>query len=129
MGIITLTTCNSSIEANLIKNQLENEGIKCFLTNENFSSLMPNYAGILGSGVQVMIDENDRSKAFKIIEEQDKAIELKCPNCNSEKIAFGLGLNRVKKLFIIVLSLFMSAPIKNITNTYYCKDCKTEFKN
>jgi hypothetical protein len=128
MGIITLITCNSSIEANMIKNQLENEDIKCFLTNENFSSLMPNYAGILGSGVQIMIDENDRVKAFKIIEGQNKTVELKCPNCNSEKISFGLGLNRFKKLFIIVLSLLMSIPTKNITNTYYCKDCKTEFK-
>lgn len=127
MEIITLTTCNSSIEANMLKNLLENEGIICFLTNENFSSLMPHYSGIMGSGVSIMIDEKDKAKAFKLIEEQNNSTQLICPNCNSEKIGFGLGLNRGKKIFIIVVSLLMSIPIKNITNTYYCEACKCEF--
>lgn len=51
MNTIRLTTCNDSFEANLIKDKLENEGIECFLTNENFTSLFPIYNGILGSGI------------------------------------------------------------------------------
>ena len=63
MATIRLTTCDNAVEANMIKNLLTNEGITCFLTNENFTSLMPNYTGMMGAGIQIMIDEKDAEKA------------------------------------------------------------------
>ena len=128
MKIIRLTTCNSSIEANMIKHLLENEEINCFLTNENFSTIMPHFSGILDSGVQIMIDEKDSIKALKLLEAQSNTNELTCPECNSKNINFGLGIKKSKKIFFVLLSLFAFTPFKNITNTYYCMDCKTEFK-
>ncbi len=53
MSTVVLKTCNTPFEANLIKGMLENKDINCFLTNENFSNLMPHYNGIMGAGVQV----------------------------------------------------------------------------
>lgn len=112
----------------MMKHMLENEEINCFLTNENFASLMPHYSGIIGSGVQIMIDEKDSIKASEILKAHSNTNELRCPECNSENIRFGLGLKKSKKIFFMLLSLFVFIPFKNITNTYYCEDCKTEFK-
>jgi hypothetical protein len=128
MKTIRLITCNDSFEANLIKDKLEDEGIECFLTNENFTSLFPNYNGILGSGIQVMIDEKDLERATEIIQDKRSAQVIKCPNCDSDQVTSSIGYKSVNKILTILLSLLIWIPFGNIKNTYYCKNCNVEFK-
>lgn len=66
MHTIKLITCDNSFQANVIKGRLENEGIPCFLKNENFNFL---YGGINSNsiGVDIMINEEDLEKAEAII--------------------------------------------------------------
>jgi len=128
MNTMVLKTCNNSVEANLIKGMLENNGITCFLANENFSNLMPHYNGMMGAGVQIIISKIDLERAQKFLTEQAIDNEIVCPNCNSKKVGFGLGGSKSKKILTILLSLFVWIPFGNIRNTYYCKNCKTEFK-
>ena len=128
MTTMILTTCNTSFEANLMKGMLENNGIRCFLTNENFSNLMPHYNGMMGSGVQVMIDESDQEKAQSLISSPSKENAIVCPNCNSSNVQFGLGTNKIKKLIVVLISLITWIPFGNIKNIYCCRNCKTEFK-
>lgn len=128
MATIILTTCNNTFEANLLKGMLENNGIRSFLINENFSNLMPQFNGMLGAGVQIRIEESDLERANELISSQPTANEMVCPNCNSSNITFGLGTNRIRKSFVVVLSLFSGVPFGNIRNMYCCRDCGTEFK-
>lgn len=128
MKSVRLTTCNNAIEANMIKNVLENEEIACFLTNENFTTLMPGYSGMLGSGVQIFVDEDDYEKALEILHDQQKIDEIKCPYCNSKNVTFGLGEKKLKKIFVVIMSLLAGTPFGNVNNTYYCKDCNKEFQ-
>lgn len=128
MRTIILTTCNNVFEANLIKGMLENNDIKCFLTNENFSNLMPQFNGMMGSGINILVDECDLEKAQKLISEQETKTKIECPNCQSSNIMYGLGTNKIRKIITVVMSLFFWIPFGNIRNIYYCRDCKTEFK-
>jgi hypothetical protein len=128
MKTVILTTCNSVFEANLIKGMLDNNEIECFLTNENFSSLMPQYNGVMGSGINIVVDESDLEKAQRLISAQDTKAKIECPNCQSSNITFGLGTNKIKKILMIVMSVLFWIPFGNIRNIYYCQDCKTEFK-
>lgn len=127
MAVIRLMTCNSAFEANLIKTRLIDEDIECFLTNENFTTLLPGTNGMLGAGVQVMIDEKDKERANAIIKPENSTI-TKCPNCGSENIVLGLGKKKVSKILFIFISVISTMPFNNIKRTYYCKDCKTDFK-
>jgi Putative prokaryotic signal transducing protein len=128
MSIIRLTTCFDSFEANLIKGKLQDEGIICFLTNENFTTLFPIYNGLLGSGIQVMIDEIDLEKSLEIIKYNQTSVEVRCPNCNSNQITFSIGHKPITRILTIILSLLIWIPFGNIKKTYYCKNCKTKFK-
>ena len=128
MKTVRLTTCSNAIEANMIKNLLENEEIACFLTNENFTTLMPGCSGILGSGIQIFVDEDDYEKAIEILHNQQKTDEVTCPYCNSKNVTFGLGEKKVKKIFVVILSLMAGAPFGNVNSTYYCNNCRKEFK-
>jgi len=127
MSIIRLTTCNNIIEANMVKDLLENENIECFLTNENFTTLMPGFNGMLGAGIQIMIEDVNYDKAINLID-KNELDPIKCPNCNSENISIGLGKNKFKKILLAVLAALTATPLGNLTITYYCKDCKTDFK-
>lgn len=126
MSIVRLMTCDTAVEANLIKGHLKNEGIEAFITNENFSNLMPHYSRIMNSGIQIMISDMDYNKASDILE-LDVKHEPICPNCQSTNIKFSLGKHKIRKIFTILMSLFIFTPINNLKSVYKCRDCKTEF--
>lgn len=128
MAIISLTSYNNVIEANMIKDLLENEGIICFLTNENFTTLLPGFTGMWGSGIHIMIHEENKERALEIIGIHEVTNEITCPYCKSLNISFGLGYKKIKRILIILLSAFTFTPINNMKNTYYCKDCRKEFR-
>lgn len=129
METIRLLTCDNNREASIIKGRLENEGIECFLTNENFSTLMPHFFGILGAGVQIVVNKTDYEKAVKLLDlDQSAQNELVCPNCKSTNIGFGLGRKKSGKITTILLSLLAGVPFNNINNRYYCRDCNADFK-
>ena len=127
MDIICVARFDQVFEANLCKGMLENEGIECFLTNENITNLFPYYNGIMGAGIQLMVDENDYEKAHKLINPATKSDKILCPNCNSDNVVLGLGRNKYKKILLAIVSLFAFVPIGKTINHYCCKDCKTEF--
>ncbi len=128
MRTTILTTCNNAQEASLIKGRLENEGIVSMLTNQNFSTLMPQMNGMLGSGVQVIVYDKDLDIAKEILGLEDSKEEVvSCPNCNSTNIATGLAAQNWRKIILAVFSALIVTPLGNIKGKYRCNDCKTEF--
>ena len=127
MAIVRLTTCDSIIEANFLKDMLDNENIECFLTNENFTTLAPFYNGIMGAGIQIMIDEKDFAISSKLINKPNSVDQLICPNCNSTNISFGFGNKKGLKVLGVILSLLVFVPFGNIKKYYHCNDCKSDF--
>jgi len=127
MSIIQFITCDNIIDANFIKNNLENENIECFLTNEISSTLLPGYTGMMNAGVQVMIDEKDVEKASVLINKLGDEKQIVCPACSSTNISYRFGKRRLNKYLLILISLFASTPVGKFKANYYCKDCNAEF--
>ena len=99
MKYINLYTVDNSYEANFIKENLADEGIECMLTNENFTNLMPYLNGMLGSGIQILVDKDDYDRAKQILDNKNSAEIKVCPNCDSTNIKYGLGTkHRLKKI-------------------------------
>lgn len=130
MKTVRLITCDSTTEAYLIKVRLESEGINCFLTNENFTNLLPNYNGMLGAGIQVIVDQRDLELSRKLIQNelQPQREELVCPNCGSSEIELGLGKRHKLKILNILLSILFFIPIGNQKTKYNCKQCQFEIR-
>jgi Zn finger protein HypA/HybF involved in hydrogenase expression len=127
---VRLMTSDNLAEAHIIKGRLLNEGIDCFLTNENFTNLMPLYNNMLGSGIQIIVNEKDNDKAREILKDkiEPNNLELVCPNCGSENIGLGLGKGKAFKVFNMIIALLSFFPIGNLKPKYYCKSCNTEIK-
>ncbi|WP_051957447.1 putative signal transducing protein [Altibacter lentus] len=125
MKTVLLTTCSDNFQAELIKGILDSEDIPCFLVNENFTSLLPMYYNILGSGIQVRVFESDLERAKLYTNLKQKSIS--CPTCNSDKVTPYLG--NWKEKFLVLISLLFFVPFGNVLNRFYCKNCSTEFIN
>lgn len=136
MSLITIKTYDNSIQAHLMKSKLENEGIICYIFDENMVSYNPIYNIALG-GIKLKINEQDLNKAsdiinvinkLKLTDENDEII--KCPKCNSEELYTGYKSMKDAKgiLSIIVSAIFMVFPIYYKTLNK-CKSCGNEFDN
>lgn len=125
MSLSELVTFDNSLTANILKSKLENEGIPCFLNNENFTNIMPLYFNMLGSGVRVMVPTDQIERARKIAKIDQG--ELTCPNCGSINI-----MNSVErtssKLKLALIAIFLFLPIGNLLNNYTCMNCEHQFK-
>ncbi|MDD4969480.1 MAG: DUF2007 domain-containing protein [Paludibacter sp.] len=127
---IQLITCDNITEAYFIKDRLTNEGIECFLTNENFATLMPNYYNLFGSGIQVFVIEEDYEKSRELLKDkiEPEQAETVCPFCGSTEISFGLGKHKALKVFNILLAFMTGIPIGNMRVRQYCKTCREVIK-
>ena len=125
MSLSELATIDNSLTANVLKTKLENEGIPCFLNNENFANMMPFYYNMLGSGVRVMVP-TDQLECAREIAKIDNG-ELKCPNCGSTKIINAVERTN-NKLKLAFIAIFLALPIGNLLNNYTCKNCQHQFK-
>ena len=127
---IRLITCDIITDAYFIKNKLNNEGIECFLTNQNFTNLLPNYYNLFGAGVQVFVMESDFERSRELVKDklEPENVEKVCPFCGSKDLRIGLGKNKILKIFNILLAILIAIPIGNVRVRYYCKTCKEEIK-
>ena len=125
---IRLITCDNITDAHFIKDRLTNEGIECFLANENFTTLLPNYYNLFGSGVQVFVMADDYEKSRELIKDklEPENTEKVCPFCGSTDVRIGIGKHKILMVFNIFLAILLIIPIGNIRVRYYCKTCKEE---
>ncbi len=123
-----LTTVSNAVSAALLQHQLSHEGIESFVVNENVTAILPNLNGMMGFGVQIMVADKDYEKASQVMEKiENFARFTSCPHCGSSNISFGMGGKRIGEKVVIFFSLLLALPLGNISNKYYCQNCKESF--
>jgi hypothetical protein len=126
---VPIRTCKDVMEASLIKAQLESYGIECFITNSNFSALMPVFNDLWGGMVKVYVMESNEKTARELLGGNDAiAGRVTCPECHSANVKYGFGKKKMFKIFSMVLSALVLIPFMPNMYIYHCRDCGTEFK-
>ena len=125
MELALLATVDNSIDAELIASKLRNHGIEVYLFNKHFSSLMPHFFGIMGSGIQIKVSPNDIELAREISNLNNG--KVLCPNCKSEKLTLNIE-KRKNKIGLFLAMLLFATPAGNLINFYSCDECGTNFK-
>ncbi len=135
MNLITLKTFDNSIDANMLRCQLELEGIQSYLKDENTIATNPMYNVALG-GIKLQVFEQDYTQAKAYLNNlehnpytnQNNEI-ITCPSCQSTNIQAGFASykNITGIISLFAAFAFMLAPLYN-KKVYKCKECTTEFK-
>lgn len=134
MHLLTLKTFDNSIDANMLRCQLELEGIQSYLKDENTITTNPLYNLALG-GIKLQVLEQDYLKAKTFLEEleltpytnQNNEV-ITCPKCKSSNIHTGFSSYKDITGIVSLLTafVFMILPFYN-KKVYKCKECMEEF--
>ena len=134
MNQITIKTFDNSIDAHILMARLEDEGIECFLVDDNIVSIYPLLNFTVG-GIKLKVLEVDLERAIerlKLIEEtpfKDSNDELiKCPKCDSTNLVSGLkSVKNIKGFLSIIVSFLFSVFPLYYKEVFRCKNCDNEF--
>ena len=66
MTFVPIASFNDYIEANIILGRLQNEGINCWLKDENSATITPFLSNSIG-GIKLMIAESQAERAVELI--------------------------------------------------------------
>lgn len=70
MQLITVCTFSDVTEAYIVKGRLENEGVPCYIMDENISVLRPSLALALAlGGIKLQVEASQVEKALAILKE------------------------------------------------------------
>ena len=120
MKLVTAQTFNDSVSAHLVKTRLENEGIECYIFDENINNIMPIYGQAVG-GIRIKIKEEDAPKAKQLIEEWEQRPHLNqtnatltCTSCGSQEIY--AGFKSFKTSLVVIVFNLGCEVVSNVTN-------------
>ena len=125
MGYVIFRSFDNYIYANILLLRLKNEGIDCYIKDENTITIDPLLSPALG-GMKLMVSAADLLKAHAILDEfEEKYLQtLACPSCGRS----GTFQRIVKKLpsggFLSgIISRLISGSEDSSTVIYRCHNC------
>lgn len=125
MELITLKTFDNSIDAHLLRIELENEGIEAFIYDEHTVTVFPLYSNAVG-GIKVKVLKEDLAHAQSILLANTALII--CPNCTSQNIITNYkSMKGAKGMLSAFLSLFTGTYPFHYEIVNKCRDCNEEF--
>ena len=133
MSLLTVKVFSTPTEAHLFKSRLENEGIDCYLFDENIAGMNFTYDVAIG-GIKAKVNSADTQRVKEVLqqleaEQKAKDMFIICPVCEStEHYKNFTSIKGWKAILATILSfLTFSYPVYKKT-VYKCKECGNEFK-
>ena len=125
MELITIKTFDNSIDAHLLRIELENEGIECYIYDEHTVTVFPLYSNAVG-GIKVKILKKDLELAKSILLSAIKTVI--CPNCASQNIILNYkSMKGLKGFLSAFTSLFTTTYPLHYKMVNKCRECNEEF--
>lgn len=125
---VTLTTAFSLPEADVLRSQLESNGIQTFLPDEGVVSVNCLYTGAIG-GVRIQVDARDLEVAREILNIKDPAVDkgiFVCPECGSDSVA--TGFSSIPKILSVLCIICFCLPFLWFKRQYTCRACGYSWK-
>lgn len=128
MEYLTFQTFDNYVEANLVLHRYLNEGIDCYLKDENTVTLNPAFMQAIG-GIKLCVREDFIEKAqalYQQIRNEIKAMVV-CNTCGSNNVQYINQSSPSNWLYAIFGSLIGDFALKG-KQVYKCFNCKNEFE-
>lgn len=128
MDFVLLQSFTNYIDAHIIHGRLREEGINCWLKDENIVTVNPIWTNAAG-GIKLMVAEDQFEEAQKLLLRFDleKRNNFICPFCSSGNIEL-VSSNKEPANWLSVLAGFLFFNYAMAVKTWHCFDCGKEFK-
>ena len=87
MDFVILNSYNNYIEAHIAKGVLEEEGIRCWLKDENTVTIDPILTNAVG-GIKIMVAKEDAERAWEFLTQlkKEQKLAVVCPDRKSTRL-------------------------------------------
>lgn len=127
MNFIILQTYNNYIDANIIMGRLQEEGISCWLKDENTVTIDPILTNAVG-GIKLMVPESQAERAFDLLKQFriDQQATIKCPRCGSSNVELVTTPRKASNWLGVIIGLLVTNYALSNEKVYHCFDCGFE---
>jgi len=127
MNFIIAQVYSNYIDANIILGRLQEEGINCWLKDENTVTIDPILTNAVG-GIKLMVPDSQAERTFELLKQfrnEQKSI-LKCPRCGSSNVELVTTPRKASNwIGAIIGFLFINLALSG-DKVYHCFDCGLE---
>lgn len=129
MDFVILKSFANYIDAHILLGRLEEEGIQCWLKNENTTTIMPIWTTALG-GIQLMVNQDQVERASNLLKEfeRERKKTIKCPKCSSEDVEYINTMRKPINWLSAALSFLAGDVAIMPEQRYHCFSCGHEFE-
>ncbi|RKR83083.1 putative signal transducing protein [Mucilaginibacter gracilis] len=132
--IVTFKTYYDPMLAHIVRTRLEDNGIACFIADENMGTIYPIYNAAIG-GIKLKVFARDLEKCTAIVAEDNTLSienlpadsEVICPHCGSNNVRYGAATGENTGWFANLFSAIkLDSYIDN--NQWHCFNCGNDFE-
>jgi DNA-directed RNA polymerase subunit RPC12/RpoP len=129
MDFIAIQSYGNYVDAHIIMGRLEEDGIHCWLKDENTVTIDPILTNAIG-GIKLMVAKSQVERALEILAllDSDRKKKISCPNCGSHNIEFVTTPRKPGNWFSALLGFFILSFAMPVEKVYHCFDCGKEFE-
>jgi DNA-directed RNA polymerase subunit RPC12/RpoP len=129
MDFIPVQSYSNYIDAHIVMGRLEEDGIRCWLKDENTVTIDPILTNAVG-GIKLMVAKNQAERAGEILAllEADRKKKISCPRCGSHDIEFVTTPRKPGNWFSALFGLLWLSFAMPVEKVYHCFDCGQEFE-
>jgi DNA-directed RNA polymerase subunit RPC12/RpoP len=129
MDFVVLKSFTNYVDAHIVLGRMKDEGVDCWLKNENMSTIMPIWNNALG-GIQLMVAKEQEKKAayiLKVIDDERKE-QISCPKCNSRNVEYINTMRKPVNWLSAAVTFFLGDLAVMPEQRYHCFTCGEEWE-
>jgi len=126
---ILLQVFTNYIDANILLGRMQEEGINCWLKDENTVTINPIWTQAVG-GIKLMVAEQQVERAREILGtiRDVKGKHNTCPQCGSQNVELVSTPRKAANWFTALLGFFLGDLAVAAHKVNHCFNCGTEFE-
>ena len=128
MSFVPIASFDNYVSAHIAMGRLEEDGIRCWLKDENTVTIDPILTNAVG-GIKVMVDSGQAEEAagiLRILQNQDRAMHP-CPKCGSLNIEFVSTPRKAANWASVIIGFFFTNYAMPVDKVFHCFDCGHEY--
>lgn len=128
MEFIPVFTYNDYVSAHIAMGRLEEDGIDCWLKDENTVTMNAAWTQAVG-GIKLMVAEDQVAKAVDILKEIDRQHKatIACPKCGSHNIELVSTPRKASNWIMAIFGFLFTNYAMTVDMVNHCFNCGHEF--
>lgn len=128
MEFIPVFTYNDYVSAHIAMGRLKEDGIDCWLKDENTVTMNAAWTQAVG-GIKLMVVEDQVAKAVDILKEIDRQHKatIACPKCGSHNIELVSTPRKASNWIMAIFGFLFTNYAMTVDMVNHCFNCGHEF--